>query len=117
MKDIKVSKLQSIVNLVRSKKDGTIFLTNNHERYLVSSKTIFKGSKKDIPTNLHQFLSSYIEDVSFEFIGTWYDEEEDLFYIDLGYTYFSKNIALKIAKILKEKAIYDIEEKEVIYIN
>ncbi len=50
------------------------------------------------------------------YIGGWYDESEDEFILDVSIVTDDKDKALEIAKALNQKAIYDLDEEEDIFV-
>lgn len=50
------------------------------------------------------------------YVGIWVDTKNGLIYIDESFHYYDKGITLMLAKEKGEKAIYDIERGESIYL-
>ena len=51
------------------------------------------------------------------FIGGWIDKNTNIFYLDLSVYIENKKNALLMAKLFKQKAIWDIKKQDSIYLN
>lgn len=48
--------------------------------------------------------------------GTWYNEDDRMYYLDISEIYDDKEIALEVARVRNEIAIYDLKENKEIRI-
>ena len=94
-------------------KNGTIQQYNNaNKSYVLSYKTILIINKNSLTTTFNRLV--LYESFNNCIIGGWLDADTNTYYIELNKVYANKYYALKIAKKLKQKAIYDSNKQEVI---
>jgi len=88
--------------------NGNIQQYNNvNKPYVLSYKTIAEVHKNGIIFNNVNIPNKCI-------IGGWLDSDTNTYFIELNKTYKNKSYALKIAKKLNQKAIYNSVSQEVI---
>lgn len=118
--------VEYIKNCVNQKKDFTIRLNNNNKLekpiygYVVSITPLI-----NIEMNLHQ-MCKYVfnnkvieinEDTYKLYIGGWLEYGKGKLSTDISIITEKKHEAMQIAKYCKQKAIYDIVNKNTIYLN
>ena len=111
--------VQQIVNRVNSHKDFTYNLDDNNPisnyKYIVSVKNIFVNRYINDVKNLRDLIQDALNDVcKFESIGLWYDKKEDVYCLDGNLHFYNLENALNLAKLCKQKAIFDIKNNLVI---
>ena len=101
--------------LTKDKKDAIL-----HCGYMVSIPNLWT---KVLTTDTdYATIEKAIDDMSkivipnASYVGVWVDTKQGLIYIDESFHYYDKGIALMLAKEKGEKAIYDIERGESIYL-
>ena len=114
MRYLKTEKQQIIINKANNKQNFTYYLKNNQNRYIVGAKNIFKGANPSLKCNLLKDVANILKNYNFDSIGGWLDKKSNIYYIDANFHYNNKIEALKVAKILKEIAIFDNLENKVI---
>lgn len=110
-----LTRFQDAINKINAKQDFTYDLSKNNNRYIVSQKNIFKGKNPSLFYELPIVLSENID--SYDSFGGWYDEETNLYHVDLNLHLSELKYALMLAKENDQIAIYDNVEEQVIYLN
>lgn len=101
--------------LTKDKKDAIL-----HNGYMVSIPNLWTRVLT-IDTD-YDTIEKAIDDMSkivipnASYVGIWVDTTKGLIYIDESFNYLDKGTALAVAKEKGEKAIYDIERGESIYL-
>jgi hypothetical protein len=109
-----ITPLQTVVNKCNSKVDFTYNLNDSKSQYIVGIESIASSKNPSLEVDLRSKLAPYIDDVSFDTIGGWMDHDTDLFHMDAGIKVSDLATALKMAKVNKQKAIYDTKNGIVI---
>ena len=111
--------VQQIINKVNSHKDFTYNLDDknpiNNYNYIVSVKNIFINRYINDVKNLRSLIKNALDDVyKFESLGLWFDKESNVYCFDGNLHFYDLQNALNVAKLCKQKAIFDIQNNKVI---
>ena len=121
MKNNKPNLVQRIINKSNNKTDFTIDLKPETARYVVSVKNIYYGNNPSLKYDLNKDINeainrTYAISKYYDSIGGWTDEKNN-YCLDANVHFHNLHLALETAKILKQKAIFDKVNKEVILVN
>ena len=120
MRDITVSIAQTILNKCNSKKEFTYFLNWDHGGdYVVSIRNLYTGKNPSLDNDLLRKINKALADElrfkSFDSIGLWIDENKNIC-IDANIHVKNKKTALSIAADYNQTAIYDLKNKQNIFL-
>ena len=119
MRAIQVTLQQAILNKANGRINFTYYLkeSGKTKRYIVSICEIYKGPNASLQTNLLTEINKAISNASYDSIGGWYNEEENLYCLDANIHLNDIVQAKLIAAANLQVAIYDNFENKIIYIN
>ena len=109
--------LQRLINKVNAKQDFTYNLTDNRQRYIVSTKSVYNGLNPSIEFDLITKVSNILETNNFDSLGGWFNVENKNYCLDLNIHLSDLTTALKLAKVNQQTAIFDSKNNLVIYLN
>lgn len=112
IRDISIA--QCIVNKCNSRKDFTHNLTDSDSNYVVSTKSIYKGTNPSLSTDLLTQIARYSNGEYYDSIGMW--EEDGVYHVDANIHLDDLSHALRIGKAFGQRAIYSKKDDQVIYI-
>ena len=116
MRDIKIPKHQQIVNKINAMQDFTYYKKKKCKlRYVVGCNNLYKGENPSMQWfNSNEKIDEILKDETFEGVGGWLDKENNIYYVDAVKTYLTLSVAMGMANMFKEKAIYDTKENKVL---
>jgi len=117
MTNKQITKFQDLINKVNAKQNFTYKLSDSKSRYIVSYKNLYTGKNPSLESELILTIEKFINSNMYDSLGGWYDKKTNLYYLDANLHISDINIALKIAKLKNQIAIFDNKEKQVIYLN
>jgi hypothetical protein len=119
MKTIKITIEQKILNLATAKTDFTINLNkkDSKNRYIVGCNLLYIGHNPSLQYDLISTIKKNISIDLYDSIGGWFDKDTDLYYVDMNFHIQDITFALKWAAVNKQLAIYDQQEKQVLYLS
>jgi hypothetical protein len=116
MREVKrISTAQSITNKCNSLVDFTYKLTDNEGRYVVSTYPIYKGINPSLDSELIVNIDKAIKSGQNDSIGMWRGDDGK-YCVDGSLHFDDLEWALKVAKAFNQKAIYDLQNDEVVYL-
>ena len=59
-------------------------------------------------------IDEILKDEAFEGVGGWLDKENNIYHVDAVKTYLTLSVAMGMANMFKEKAIYDTKENKIL---
>ena len=121
MRETKTSIAQTILNKINSKENFTyIFETNETyiNNFVVSDEIpLFIGKNPSLDFKLLKKITDIIESKNYDSIGGWLDNETGLYHVDSNTHYYYLKTAKLAGYVNKQKAIFDLNTKKVIYLN
>ena len=117
MRTINTPLAQAIYNrCISSKKDFTIGLTENPQRYVVGNRSLYEGYKPHTSQTLRTELWDIVKG-GYCSVGRWEDPDTGIIYIDANTHFTELDLAIKYARSKDQIAIYDRLCDKVIFVN
>lgn len=118
MRGINIKENQIILNKINSKVEFTHeFGVDAQKRYVVGSQGIYKGTNPSLDPDILQRVTDALNKPFFlDSIGGWLDKDTGEYCVDANMHYGDIDMALLMANIHQQKAIYDKESGDVLYL-
>mgnify|MGYP003652684061 CR=1 FL=1 len=113
-----ITTTQKIVNKINSKKEFTFIKNKSIEpkNYIVSVQNIYTGKNPSLFFNMNLEINKILSNDIYDSIGLWLDKETSLYVVDANVHFYTLETAKHIARKYDQKAVYDINKNECIFI-
>ncbi len=119
MHTLNTSKTQQIINKCNSMVDFTHCINDTTAPWIVSIENICETKNPSLITDLNLKVKKVFEDSSngdiIDSVGGWLDQKTGLYHVDANVHFYDKKLALAVAEMFKQKAIYNIDTDELCY--
>lgn len=121
MRETKTTIVQTILNKINSKENFTFAFDNKEvytNNFVVSDEIpLFVGKNPSLDIEMLKKISEVIRSGNWDSIGGWTDNETGLYCVDKNTHYYYLKTAKLAGYVNKQKAIFDLNTKKVIYLN